>query len=132
MRKMILNIMATTGITLFLLAVIATCYSARFLCVESVFQSLFANVLMHLGIYGLSKPEFRYPIMESVLSIGYTIMVALICGKIFHWYESMPIGVLALMTMVVYLLGCWLSVIKLRKEVNDINILLQRRKEHRN
>lgn len=132
MRKNIVNIMATTGVSLLVLSVIATCYQARFLCVDAVFQAFFANILIHIGINWLHGIEFQYPIVESILSISYTIIIALVCGKLFHWYNSMPIEVLTLLAIIVYLAGCWLSVIQLRREVKDINALLQRQREHKN
>lgn len=132
MRKIMINIMATTGISLLVLSVIAVCYEARFLCIDSVFQSFFANILIHMGILWFSRCEFQYPIAESLLSIGYTIIVALVCGKIFHWYDSMPIGVLVLLAVTVYLAGCFLSVIRLRRETEDVNALLKKQKQRRN
>ena len=101
MRKIITNILTTTAISLLVLSLIALCYRAKFLCIESVFQAFFANILIHLGIKWMQRIDFNYPIAESLLSIGYTIMVALVCGKVFHWYDSMPVQVLALLAGIV-------------------------------
>lgn len=131
MRKIITNILTTTAISLLVLSLIALCYRAKFLCIESVFQAFFANILIHLGIKWMQRIDFNYPIAESLLSIGYTIMVALVCGKVFHWYDSMPVQVLALLAGIVYIVGASLSVIQLKREVNDINVLLQKHKEKR-
>ena len=75
--------------------------------------------------------DFQYPIVQSLLSIGYTIIVALVWGKVFHWYDSMPVQVLTLLAAIVYIMGAWLSVIQLKREVKDINVLLQKQKEYR-
>ena len=131
MRKILMNIMATTGISILALSVIALCYQARFLCIDAVFQTFFANILIHIGIRGFQHIDFQYPIAASILSIGYTMTVALVCGRFFHWYDSMPVQVLALLAVIVYLGGCWLSVIQLKREVNDINALLQKQKKER-
>ena len=64
MRKMLINILATTGVSIVALAVIATCYQASFLCIETVFQSFLANILIHIGIRCLNKIEFQYFIVE--------------------------------------------------------------------
>lgn len=131
MRKLMMNIMATTGVSLVALAIIATCYQARFLCIESVFQSFLANILIHIGIKWMNRIDFQYPIAETILSISYMIIVVLVCGKIFHWYSSTPIGVLIPLAVFVYLAGCWLSVIQIKREVEDINVLLKKQKERR-
>lgn len=129
MRKIIMNIMATTGVSLLVLSLIAVCYKAHFLCIDTVFQTFFANILIHAGIRVLGHIDFKYPIAGSLLSISYMIIVVLVSGKIFHWYDSLPAGMLILLTIIVYLAGCWLSVIRIRREVDDINSLLQERKQ---
>lgn len=131
MRKMVMNIMTTTGISILALSVIALCYQATLLCIDTVFQTFLANILIHLGIQCFQHIDFRYPIAASILSISYTVMIALVCGMIFHWYDSIPAGVLALLAVIVYIGGCWLSVIQLKREVNDINVLLQKQKKER-
>lgn len=131
MRKIITNILATTAISLLALSVIAVCYQAHFLCIDAVFQAFFANILIHIGIKWIQRIDFQYPIAESLLSIGYTIILVLVCGRVFHWYDSMPVQVLALLAVFVYFVGVWLSVIQLKREVNDINVLLQKQKECR-
>ena len=40
MKKMIVNIMATTGITLVILALVATWYGGTLICISTVFQAL--------------------------------------------------------------------------------------------
>ena len=44
MKRMILNIMATMGITLVVLSIVALCYDATVICINTVFQSLLLNV----------------------------------------------------------------------------------------
>lgn len=128
MKKILTNIMATTAISLIVLSVIAACYKAHFLCIETVFQTFGVNIFLHLGVIGIQKIDFTFPIVEPLLSIGYSLLLVLVCGNIFSWYESMPVYVLVLLTMIVYIVGAWLSVIQLRKEVNDINELLKYQK----
>ena len=48
MKRGFINIFATTGLSLILLSIIATFYSAEFLCIETVFQVLLLNVVVHL------------------------------------------------------------------------------------
>ena len=63
MKKIVLNIMATTGITLVVLALIATCFNAIFIRIDAVFQSFILNILLHIGYYFFSKKEYKYPIL---------------------------------------------------------------------
>jgi hypothetical protein len=119
--------MATTGITLVILAVIAALYGARFIFVSSVFQSLGANIVIHLGYLLTGKFESEYAALESALDIGYTIVILIIFGYIFKWFSSTPIWILVIMAVVIYLFGMLLSIFRMREEINAINALLKKR-----
>lgn len=127
MHKMMMNIMTTTGVSLVALAVIATSYQAQYLCINTVFQAFLANILIHVGIKLFQYIDFQYPLVETILSISYTIIVVLVCGKAFQWYDSTPIGVLIPLAVFVYLAGCCLRVVRIKREVKDINALLQKK-----
>lgn len=127
MRKMMMNIMTTTGVSLVALAVIATSYQAQYLCINTVFQAFLANILIHVGIKLFQLIDFQYSLVESILSISYTIMVVLVCGKLFQWYSSTPIEVLIPLAVFVYLAGCCLRVVQIKRDIKDINVLLQKK-----
>lgn len=127
MKKMIINVMATTGITLVILALIGTLYGAKFLFISGVFESLGANIVMHLGFIITGKFESKYPILEAILDISYTIVVLIIFGAVFNWYRSTPIWILIIMAVIIYSLGCLMSIFRMREDVKAINELLQKR-----
>lgn len=127
MRRTIINITSTTGITLVMLAIIGTLSGAKFLLINSVFQSLAANIIIHLGYFLTRKFESEYVILEAALDIGYTIIVLIIFGFIFHWFTSTPIWMLVIMSIVIYIVGLLLSMIRIREEIDTINRLLKRR-----
>jgi len=129
MKKIIINIMATTGITLVALALIGTLYGAEFLFISGVFQSLGANTVINLGFILTGKFESKNPILEAVLDISYTIVVLIIFGAVFNWYSSTPIWVLIIMAVLIYLSGCLISIFRMREDVKAINELLQKRKK---
>lgn len=129
MKKMIINVMTTTGITLIVLSLIGTLYGAKMLFISGVFQSLGANIVMHLGFIITGKFESKYHILESVLDISYTIVVLIIFGAVFNWYTSTPIWVLIIMAVIIYLFGCLMSIFRIKEDVKAINELLQKRKK---
>lgn len=49
MKKAVI-FLCTTGLTLMLLAAVGNIFIARFLCVESVFQSAAVNIIIHIGL----------------------------------------------------------------------------------
>jgi len=127
MRKMIVNIMATTGITLVILAVIALLFGASWLCITVVLECLGANILIHLGFLITHKFESRYAVLESALDIGYMLIIIIIFANIFNWFSSTPLWVLVIMTILVYASGLLLSIIRMREDIRIINQLLNKR-----
>ena len=51
MKKVILNIMATTGISLVALSLVATLYDGSLICIDTIFQVLGLNVVIFIGLY---------------------------------------------------------------------------------
>lgn len=125
MKKLILNIMATTGITLVVLAIVGLCYEATVLFISAVFQALLLNVAIYIGIYILDYFEYRYPIVGTGLKLLYVLVLVLIWGRMFQWYGNMSVGTLLTMTVIIFSLCVGLDTISLRNQVRDINGLLK-------
>ncbi len=124
MKKMILNIMATTGITLVILALVATCYGGTVIFISAVFQALVLNIVIYAGIYLLNRFEYRYPILETGLKLVYVLALVLISGWVFDWYQNLSGPVLVLMTIVIFGVCVCLDTISLIDEVKKINCLI--------
>lgn len=128
MKKLTINIMTTTGITLVVLAFIAALYGAKFILIYSVFQSLGVNAVIHLGFLLTNKYESKYPILEAILDITYAVAVIILSGIFFNWYSSTPIWVLVIMALLIYIVGYLLRIVRMKEDVEEINTLLRKRK----
>lgn len=127
MKKISANILCSTAITLIILAILGVISGAKFLLINSVFQSFIVNIIIHIGLLFTHKFESSYIILEFMLDIGYMVVVVIIFGAIFNWYNSTPIWVLAIMTTIIYFAGILLNMVQVRQEVEEINELLQKR-----
>lgn len=127
MRKLISNILATTGLSLVILAVIAVGCGGRYIFIRSVFEGLGANLVIHLGLMALSRIECRNIYLETILDISYTAAVLLLFGKLFGWYSSTPIWILVLMAAVIYLISVYIRIFRVREDLQIINDLLRQR-----
>lgn len=127
MKKMFLKILCSTALTLIVLGIIGTIWGAEFLFISSIFESLAANIIIHLGFIVTNKFESKYTILESALDIGFAIMVLTVFGSIFNWYSSTPIWILIFMAVLIYFIGLFLNMYRVRKDVKIINGLLQER-----
>lgn len=127
MKKISVNILCSTAVTLLLLAILGLVSGAQFLLINSVFQSFVVNIVIHIGLLFTHRFENRYAILEFMLDIGYMEVVVIIFGAIFNWYGSTPIWVLVIMTTMIYFVGVFLNMVQMRQEVEEINELLQKR-----
>lgn len=128
MKKISVNILCSTAITLLILAVLGAVSGARFLLINSVFQSFMVNIVIHIGLLFTHRFECSYALLEIMLDIGYMEAVVILFGAIFNWYGSTPIWVLAVMTAVIYIAGVFLNMVQMGQKVKEINQLLQKRK----
>jgi len=129
MKKFIRNCLATTGMTLAMLAVIATCYGGQFIFVSSIYQSLLANIIIHFGFQLLKIFESKYFMLEVLLEMSYVFVVLGICGFLFQWYSSTPIWLVAIMGVIVYTVGCAMNAKIINDDVKIINQQIKMRRE---
>lgn len=125
MKKIILNIMATTGISLVALALIATLYDGTLICIDTVFQMLGLNIVIYIGLYFMDYMEYRYALLETGLKLIYIILLVLISGFVWDWYNNLSGAVLILMTIGIFAVCVCLDTISLLSEVKTINGLIE-------
>ena len=125
MKKVLLNIMATTGISLVALSLVATLYDGTLICIDTIFQVLGLNVVIYIGLYFMEFIEYRYAILETCLKLIYIIVLVLVSGLIWGWYNSLPPAVLVLMTIGIFIVCVCLDAISLLSEVKAINVLIE-------
>ena len=131
MKKMILNIMATTGISLVALSLVATLYDGSLICIDTIFQVLGLNVIIYIGLYFMEFIEYRYAILETGLKLIYIIMLVLISGWLFGWYNNLSGTVLVLMTIAIFVVCVCLDAINLLSEVKSINVIIGEERRER-
>jgi len=132
-KKIIINIMITTCMALILLAFFAVITGGKSIYVETFFQILGANIIIHLGLILTKKFESTFAILEFLLDFSYMIIVLVVFAVIFDWFSSIPVWYFVIMTVVIYIFGVFINIVRTKKEADELNRLLQKRKEkHRN
>lgn len=129
MKRIIRNWLATTGLSLLLLAAVAAVYGGHAIFIVTMFQTGLANVVIHLGLELLKRFESSYFLVEIVVEIGYVLAVLILFGYLFGWYESTPLWILVIMGIAVYFIGCLVDVFRIRNDVDAINRQLQLRRK---
>lgn len=112
-----------------LLSVIALCFQAECIFVQTVFQILWANIVFHSGFLLISKLEMKWPFAELFLNIAMIIILLLVFGSLFNWFSSTPVWILILMGLVIYIISAVLQLFSMRQDAQEINTLIRERKE---
>lgn len=126
MKRFAVNVLATTGISLSILSIVALCYNAEYLYIKTVFQVLGANLAVHLCLLLLYQFELKYPIFEMTLEVLIIIVTLIVFGAIFQWFTSTPIWVLIIMGVVIYVVSLILNAMTMKQEAQKINTLIKK------
>ena len=121
MKKKITGCLATTALAILVLGIVALLSGGHFLCIETVYQILLANVLIHGWIFVVQRFERPYFLIEITLELGGVLLLLLGLGALFSWYESVSVFTLVLMGIIVYVLGCVIQVFQIQNDLDYIN-----------
>jgi FlaA1/EpsC-like NDP-sugar epimerase len=123
--------MFSTGCALVILAIYKAIAGEASISVNHIFQIFAAIILIDVSIaIRYYKIEIRSFILEHIIYVVYAILVFLIFGVIFNWYSTLPVWFFIVMTVVIDILSIIASNRKMRKDVNEINELLKKRREN--
>lgn len=129
MKRNIVNVFATTGISILLLSIVALFYKAEYLYLKTVFQVLGVNIIVHLGLVLIQKLPIKYALLKTVLDVILITGTLLVFGVLFDWFTSTPVWVLVIMGIVMYMLSLFLDLLQMKKEAQEINELIRKRKK---
>lgn len=127
MKKNLVNIFATTGISLLFLSIIALCLQARVLYLQTVLQVFGANVIIHAGLYIMRRAEVKNAVLEIFLDVILIMIMLYVFGVVFHWFTSTPVWLLFVMDILIYIVSSGLDLLYVKQEVREINMLIGKR-----
>jgi len=128
-KKIVSHTMFTTGAALVILAVFFAFFGEEISYTPVVLQIFAANIVINCGLFILWKFEIPYIILQYLIDVSYIILVLVVFGIIFDWYATVRVWLLVVMAVVVYMLATIISINKFRKDAEEMNDLLRKRKE---
>jgi len=128
-KRIILYIFASTGAVLFLLAVFIMFKGDKYINASTILEITSANIVISIGLSLTHKIELRHTIFEFLLDIGFMITVIILSGILFDWYSRIPPLIPFAIVIMVYILFYLLDIIRVRRDIKEINNLLQKLKE---
>jgi len=129
LKRIILYVFASTGAVLFLLAVFTMFREGKSINVDTILEIIGANIVISIGLFLTHKIEFRYAIFEFLLDIGFMLTVIILFGTLFNWYSRISVWVPLVIVFMVYILFYLLDIIRVHRDIKEINKLLQKLKE---
>ena len=127
MKKNMVNILATTGISLLLLSVVALFFHARCIYLETVFQTFGVNAVAHIGIIWMKKTECKNLLIETISEIIWIVCILLTAGYLFQWFASLSLILLTCIGVATYILSLFLNLLQMKQEAKEINLLIKKR-----
>ena len=128
-KRIITYIFASTGAVLFLLTVFVMFKENKYINANTILEIIAANTVISTGLFFTHKIEFRYAIFEFLLDIGFMVAVIVLSGIIFDWYSLIAVWVPLVIVLMVYILFYLLDIIRVRRDIKEINKMLQKLKE---
>jgi len=128
-KKTIINIMVTTSAAIMLLAVFAVIIDGKAIRINTHFEIFGACIVIHLGLIITRKFESSYAVLEYLLDISYIFAVLFTFGFLFDWFSTITIWYLIIMVVVIYTFGSFINIVRIRKDADELNKLLLKRKE---
>jgi uncharacterized membrane protein len=127
-KNTILYIFASTGAVLILLIIFAL-FNGEKPIIDGVvaLEIMGANTVITIGLTLTNKIEFSHIILGFLLDIGFMIGVIVVSWKLFAW--PIPVWIPVVIVIIVYILFYLLNAIRSRKDIEEINEILQKIKE---
>ncbi len=125
MRNKIKNILASHSLIILLSAVYFGIYNNNFDFARFEYQILLTSIIMFLGFELSKKIESKYRIVEMLIEFLVGTLITLTFGHFFKWYEFPRVENILLIIVVVYIIFCFLDIVTTRKDLKDIEELIQ-------
>jgi len=129
LKRMIIYVFASTGAVLFLLAFFYMFKENKFISAGTIMEIIGANSVITIGLFLTHKIEFRFAIFEYLLDIVFMLAVIVVSGLLFNWYSRISVWVPVIIVIVIYILFNLLDIVRVHRDIKEINKLLQKFKE---
>jgi len=126
MKKNIIDIFFTTGVSVIGLTLYFTVTQKNAISVHTILELFGANILVNIGFYIRNKFDIPNVIIEHIIDITYMLAILVLFGMIFKWFSAIPVWILIVSGLIIYIVSYLLMISKIRKDTNEINDLLQK------
>ena len=129
LKRIILYVFASTGAVLFLLAAFVMFKDNKSINVNTIMEIIGANIVITIGLFLTNKIELHFAILEYLFDIIFMTAVIVVTGILFNWYSLISVWVPPVIVVVTYIIFNLLDIVRVHKDINDINKLLKKLEE---
>lgn len=123
------NVLATTAITLIIVTLVGVATGDDSIKTAVILPCVAANALIHLGIYGIRRLACEYLLAELLMELGFVIGIMLLTGSLAGWFARTSPWATVGITVAVFFVACLVDIVRLNKEVEQINRDIEDRRE---
>lgn len=121
MKNKVKDYFATTALTIIAIAIVALLFKAKFIYTVTIFEVMFANIVVHFGLFLAHRFNSKYQILEYIVELTSVLLSILVCGYMFKWFRSIPLWTAIIMVICIYFITCILDIAKTDRDINFIN-----------
>lgn len=119
-------ILVTTALAVMGLSAVAVFYQGAYLCIDTIFQIFFVNIIIHVGLWLFERMECSYIYLEILSELGIVLAVLLSAGYAYKWFDTISAPVLGILGAVVYGAACLTETIQIQNNLKKINEMLKK------
>lgn len=130
-RKLIVNTLATTALSIFLMCIAAAIQKFTLMGILVPFEILLVNFLAHIGFAIFDKIDMRFRVFNYLAMLIFALGIIIGFGFLFDWFAVNAIWIVCLVGVVVFGLACGIDIIKINRDAATINSQLQQLRERK-
>ncbi|MDR2964313.1 MAG: DUF3021 family protein [Treponema sp.] len=130
MKNIVVKTLFCTGVASMLnAAYLYFIKKSDFMYLSAFFQIFLACAVINAGVHLIQKIEIKHMFFEYLTDLGYILLVLIALGFIFNWFNYVPLWAVAINGAIVYILAVVMAMVRIRKDTEELNELIKRRKE---
>jgi len=129
LKRGVLYVLSSTGAVVFFLTIFIMFSENKTINANTIWEIIGSNIVITVGLFLTNKIELRYAIFEFLLDIGFMTAVIIAAGLLFKWYNIIPVWVSLIIVLMIYVLFYLLDVVRVGKDIKEINKMLQELKD---
>ena len=123
------NFLATTALTLVIISGYAWVTGDTSINLLSVFPSVVANAIIHIGLLGIRRLDIENYIASIGLEAAFAIAVVVCIGYLVGWFRAFNVWASVAIALTVFALACLINIRRLNNDVAEINAVIIRKKD---